>query len=96
MLQPKDCLFCFETLTNNDTYDWYIEGCECRVEYHDACIQEWNRLHPQSCPLCRKQVKIYNRQDGLDGVRVFMLYCVLGLGLMLLIIFVIGKVNENS
>lgn len=80
MLEPKDCLICFETITKLDTDYWSIEGCDCRIVYHDTCIQSWNESYPQSCPLCRKQVKIYNRYDNADAIRfvvIFFVCCII-------------------
>lgn len=75
MLEPKECLICLENVPVNIIFDWMIEGCDCRIKYHDMCIQTWNETYPQSCPLCRKQVRIYNmRYETADSAKFILIF----------------------
>lgn len=45
------CLFCLETV-NGEKHTSSI--CSCQLSYHTPCYDRWNKLKPNTCPICRK------------------------------------------
>ncbi len=53
-----ECMFCLTPATPERIF---LRGCECKFAFHDKCILEWFSRNPNSCPLCRKQVRVCKR-----------------------------------
>ena len=58
--KQAECMFCLEALSENHKNKMRMEGCNCKPFFHDTCIIHWKKDYPESCPVCRKQVKIYD------------------------------------
>ena len=58
IVREASCLFCHE-VCQVPNEDIGYEGCECTIPYHTKCIKEWFTKQGQSCPLCRKVVRVY-------------------------------------
>lgn len=54
-----ECMIC---LTEATPERIFLRGCECRFAFHDKCILQWFAQNPNSCPLCRKQVRVCRRR----------------------------------
>lgn len=52
-----NCIFCHEQCEAINQEIGY-EGCECTIPYHKHCIEEWFTKQGQTCPLCRKAVRV--------------------------------------
>ena len=60
MESEKSCIFCLETVNNNETtrlieykdplYDF---NCNCAFDSHVFCLQQWINKS-QNCPICVK------------------------------------------
>ncbi len=72
-----NCLFCMEPVGADDL-TLAILPCMCRLDHHDSCRAQWNRMNPYKCPLCRKKFEIerrpmvetYNALGGGGGVYI--------------------------
>jgi hypothetical protein len=52
-MPTENCLFCLEPVGAGDL-DVPNLPCMCRTWQHDSCREQWNRINPYRCPICRK------------------------------------------
>ena len=48
----KECIIC---LQNNNQIIKYSSNCECNPYVHKECLDEWYKVYPNMCPICRNQ-----------------------------------------
>lgn len=67
-----NCLFCLEPI-RSDSLRVPLLPCMCRLDHHDQCRDEWNRINPYKCPLCREKFETFTIPvlDSVDATDVY-------------------------
>ena len=74
---PPLCLFCLEEIKESQNCPNVI-GCECEVNCHPNCLQEWFQQKQQiECPICHV-VRIPNPVHRIEPPREFVIVHVQG------------------
>lgn len=47
----KECVIC---LSNQGNLEIYTGRCNCKPPIHRECLEEWQKIQPDSCLICRK------------------------------------------
>ena len=48
-----DCIICLENIETNFEIK---KNCSCQINIHEKCFEEWNKVNPNKCPLCREKI----------------------------------------
>jgi len=75
----KECIIC---LQNNNQTIKYSGLCQCNPFVHKECLDEWYKVYPNLCPICRNQnnpnnLIIINRYTNERCVRILIALCCL-------------------
>lgn len=53
----EECIIC---LQNNNEIIKYSGVCQCNPFIHKECLDEWYKIYPNMCPICRIQNRTNN------------------------------------
>ena len=58
----EECIIC---LQNNNEIIKYSGVCQCNPFVHKECLDEWYKIYPNMCPICRNQSRNQNIQNNI-------------------------------
>ena len=95
------CVICFDPIKNNKceckNKNWKCKNCEAVI--HKKCIHQWKITNPNypyfyTCPLCKKEYKIYNYTCIIRLIKknsfAIGILTILLLGIIILCVYTIG------
>jgi len=96
----EECIICLE---NNNEIIKYSGICQCNPFIHKECLDEWYKLYPNMCPICRIENRtnnliIIHRYTNARFIRFLLCLCCLLLCSCLIIplIYIIIAINNNK
>ena len=89
MNDDKICIICYDKCDKEcediDDID-YIVNCECKVNYHKKCIEEWLNIK-NKCPICRQPWECSKNKDYT--LKYISCYCTINILYLIAVIVVL-------